>query len=453
MKLRDLVYGAYERRLARQLDPDRVPRHVGVILDGNRRWAKAAGAPTSRRSPRRRRQDRRPARLVRGGRGRARHAVAALHGQPRPPGRRADAPDDDHREHGAVGSPTPVGGASTRWARWICSRRRQRASLKEVGTDTAGVDGMTVNIAVGYGGRREIADAVRSLLHDHAERGTSIEELAEVLDVEHIAEHLYTRASPIPTWSSVPRASSGSVASCCGSRRTPSSTSARPTGLTSVASTSCAPCAPTPSDIAATAPETTSRLDRFGRHTMPRRSSSTRPFDPRSPMPPSSRPLRPTLLVRPDDVDQAVVHLDDASVVLGHRIWTGARPRGPPEPGWFHGGVVARVSVLLPSRCARRHATWREQLRLSEVLVQWDPERSWTLQPLPYRTIQVGLGRRVVMRYVDKWIDDIVDVTDRAHAARDMVTQEKSRRCALSCPSRTEVVLPTQSARLGWRDI
>jgi short-chain Z-isoprenyl diphosphate synthase len=70
--------------------------------------------------------------------------------------------------------------------------------LKEVGTDTAGVDGMTVNIAVGYGGRREIADAVRSLLHDHAERGTSIEELAEILDVEHIAEHLYTRGQPDP---------------------------------------------------------------------------------------------------------------------------------------------------------------------------------------------------------------------------------------------------------------
>ena len=48
MKVRDLLYGAYERGLARQLEPDRVPRHVGVILDGNRRWAKAAGAPTSR---------------------------------------------------------------------------------------------------------------------------------------------------------------------------------------------------------------------------------------------------------------------------------------------------------------------------------------------------------------------------------------------------------------------
>ncbi len=49
-----------------------------------------------------------------------------------------------------------------------------------------------------YGGRREIADAVRSLLQEHAERGTSLEELAEVIDVDHIAEHLYTKGQPDP---------------------------------------------------------------------------------------------------------------------------------------------------------------------------------------------------------------------------------------------------------------
>jgi short-chain Z-isoprenyl diphosphate synthase len=58
--------------------------------------------------------------------------------------------------------------------------------------------GAQVNIAVGYGGRREIADAVRSLLHEHARAGTTIEELAEVLDVDHIAEHLYTKGQPDP---------------------------------------------------------------------------------------------------------------------------------------------------------------------------------------------------------------------------------------------------------------
>ncbi|GMA20544.1 hypothetical protein GCM10025862_25650 [Arsenicicoccus piscis] len=41
------LYTAYERLLLSQLDADRLPRHVGVMLDGNRRWAKAKGAGTA----------------------------------------------------------------------------------------------------------------------------------------------------------------------------------------------------------------------------------------------------------------------------------------------------------------------------------------------------------------------------------------------------------------------
>ena len=63
---------------------------------------------------------------------------------------------------------------------------------------TEGRTGMQVNVAVGYGGRQEIADAVRKLLLQHAETGTSIEELAEFLDVDHIAAHLYTSGQPDP---------------------------------------------------------------------------------------------------------------------------------------------------------------------------------------------------------------------------------------------------------------
>jgi short-chain Z-isoprenyl diphosphate synthase len=72
------------------------------------------------------------------------------------------------------------------------------ATLKQAADSTREVDGLLVNIAVGYGGRREIADAVRSLLVEHAEKGTSLEELAQVLDVEHIADHLYTKGQPDP---------------------------------------------------------------------------------------------------------------------------------------------------------------------------------------------------------------------------------------------------------------
>ena len=70
--------------------------------------------------------------------------------------------------------------------------------LKDAAEATADCPGLLVNVAVCYGGRREIADAVRSLLQDHATRGTTIEELAELLDVEQIAGHLYTAGQPDP---------------------------------------------------------------------------------------------------------------------------------------------------------------------------------------------------------------------------------------------------------------
>src|SRR5262245_60579969 len=43
MGLRDLVYLLYERRLEGSLSRSAVPKHVGVMCDGNRRWARSAG--------------------------------------------------------------------------------------------------------------------------------------------------------------------------------------------------------------------------------------------------------------------------------------------------------------------------------------------------------------------------------------------------------------------------
>ena len=47
MGVRDLAYSLYERRLLASLDPQQRPHHVGVILDGNRRWARASGTSAS----------------------------------------------------------------------------------------------------------------------------------------------------------------------------------------------------------------------------------------------------------------------------------------------------------------------------------------------------------------------------------------------------------------------
>ncbi|WP_286793384.1 undecaprenyl diphosphate synthase family protein, partial [Microbacterium sp. UBA3394] len=58
--------------------------------------------------------------------------------------------------------------------------------------------GLHVNLAVGYGGRGEIVDAVRSLISAHHRSGGSLEDLAESLTPEQIGEHLYTGGQPDP---------------------------------------------------------------------------------------------------------------------------------------------------------------------------------------------------------------------------------------------------------------
>lgn len=47
MRVPEFLYSLYERRLTREIDPDRRPCHVGIILDGNRRWAKQLGSSAS----------------------------------------------------------------------------------------------------------------------------------------------------------------------------------------------------------------------------------------------------------------------------------------------------------------------------------------------------------------------------------------------------------------------
>lgn len=197
MGLSELAYGLYERRLLRNLDPARVPGHVAVMLDGNRRWARAFGAPTAS-----------------GHQAGAEKAHEFL-GWCDDVGIRVVtlfllSTDNLHRPEPEL---TPLLGiieqlvddlvAAGRWRVHPVGALdvlpdRTAGVLKEADDRTRDVEGMHINVAVGYGGRREIADAVRSLLQEHAARGTSIEQLAEVITVEHIAEHLYTKGQPDP---------------------------------------------------------------------------------------------------------------------------------------------------------------------------------------------------------------------------------------------------------------
>jgi short-chain Z-isoprenyl diphosphate synthase len=192
-----VVYPAYEARLVRQLRSDRLPQHVGVMLDGNRRWAKAAGADAA-----------------------AGHRAGAANISPflgwceelgievvtlwlLSTDNLNRRPEELAPLLGIIEDVVTELAAEKRWrinpvgALDLLPDATAR-TLKEAAAATRDVEGVLVNVAVGYGGRREIADAVRSLLQHHAKEGTSIEELATILDVEHIADHLYTKGQPDP---------------------------------------------------------------------------------------------------------------------------------------------------------------------------------------------------------------------------------------------------------------
>jgi short-chain Z-isoprenyl diphosphate synthase len=197
MAWNDVLYSIYERRLAAGLNPDRSPRHVGVILDGNRRWAAGQGGSTAQG-----------------------HAAGAA---------KIEELLTWCNEVGVevvtlwllstdnLGRPAaelaPLLDIISRTVTELASTQRWRMNpvgaldllpeatalaLKSAAESTASVTGMTVNVAVGYGGRREVVDAVRALLADAALRGSSLDELAVTIDADDIAGFLYTKGQPDP---------------------------------------------------------------------------------------------------------------------------------------------------------------------------------------------------------------------------------------------------------------
>ena len=197
--VRETLTVLYEHRLARALLGADTPRHVGVIMDGNRRWARAIGLEDVAHGHRRGAE-----KIVDllgwcddAGVGVVTLFLLSTDNLSRPEPELSDL----------LGIIEDVAGDLSRpGRRWQLRpmgalellRPETAAVLKKAEEDSRGRPGATVNLAVGYGGRREIADAVRSLLAEHAERGTTLQELVDTLEVDHIAEHLYTRGQPDP---------------------------------------------------------------------------------------------------------------------------------------------------------------------------------------------------------------------------------------------------------------
>ena len=196
--VRRVLYPAYEHRVVKFLPPDRIPQHIGVMLDGNRRWAKAVGMDTAE-----------------GYRAGADNIFPLL-GWCEEVGVKVVTLwllSNDNLSSRPPEQLTGLLGIIEGAVESLASTGRWRihpvgaldllptgtaAKLKAAEEATRDVDGILVNVAVGYGGRREIADAVRALLIEECGNGRTLEEVAELIDVERIAQHLYTKGQPDP---------------------------------------------------------------------------------------------------------------------------------------------------------------------------------------------------------------------------------------------------------------
>ncbi len=197
MDLSHLLYSAYERRLIGDLSDQTLPRHVGVMLDGNRRWARAKGAGAAEG-----------------------HRAGAENIEPFLTWSEdlgidivtlwllsTDNLNRPQRELEPlleiIEDVVEQLAASQKWRLNIVGSvdllpERTAGRLTGAAATTEAIEGMVVNIAVGYGGRQEIADAVRSMLLEAAAGGRTLEEVAEQIRIEDIAAHLYTRGQPDP---------------------------------------------------------------------------------------------------------------------------------------------------------------------------------------------------------------------------------------------------------------
>ncbi len=197
-----LIYRLYTRRLRRQLSGGQLPRHVGIVMDGNRRWARAAGL----------------ANASLGHRHGAEHLDEVLawcdevdidyvtvyvcsveNLARRDPGEIAFLMEViEDLAHRALTEPNP------RWCLHVAGEldvlpdTTARALEAAVGATASCARDKHLTLAIGYGGRQEVLDAVRDLLLDKAAAGATVPQIAEELNAEDIASRLYNAGQPEP---------------------------------------------------------------------------------------------------------------------------------------------------------------------------------------------------------------------------------------------------------------
>jgi len=201
--LKFLLYHLYERRLMRQLCQEPLPQHIGLILDGNRRFARLLGLSDVIQGHQR-------------GAAKLEDAlgwfeelgipmvtiwILSTENLSRPPDelngllslidQRMRAAAVDPKIHRRQVRIRAIGQLDL-----LPASLREAIRIAEEATADHGK--FFLNVAVGYGGRQEVVDAVKGLLRDRGREGLSPEQIADRLTADSIGKYLYTYDLPDP---------------------------------------------------------------------------------------------------------------------------------------------------------------------------------------------------------------------------------------------------------------
>ena len=197
--MRNPVYSIYEARLERQLDKDNIPKHIAVMLDGNRRWADKNN----------------------GSKPKSGHVAGAQKifeflswcDELEVPVITLYLLSTDNLKQRNQSELNDLFVILDKLAKEMVSKGNWKIrfmgdrnalskdfleSLEHSQKASANTKGATVNLAIGYGGRQEITDAMRSIVQSSIASGDDLSKLSDSLTPELIASHLYTSDQPDP---------------------------------------------------------------------------------------------------------------------------------------------------------------------------------------------------------------------------------------------------------------
>lgn len=202
-RLKEPAYRLYEMRLRHELAQSKseLPRHIAVLCDGNRRWARDAGYDDV--SIGYRMGAAKIAEMLRwcqaAGIEMTTVYLLSTENLQRDPDELSALLEIITDVVEEICAPTNTWSVRTVGDLELLGEEPARRLREAVASTASNPPGsFHVNVAVAYGGRQEIVDAVRSLLSKELANGATAEQLVEAVTVDGISENLYTSGQPDP---------------------------------------------------------------------------------------------------------------------------------------------------------------------------------------------------------------------------------------------------------------